>query len=137
MSNIKKYTITEWNDNTVVFVVDHDKITNESFHALNNFWSDSESRLDDANGDVVIAVLKMFAEYCLKHQMYHSLNNYGMMSHFGTDDRPHSGVEGYPRMDGSVGILLVSVDTPEIEIDDDVKTEKVDKMPEPPKPNWG
>lgn len=133
MSNIKKYTLSEWNDSKVVIVVDHDKATDELFHTMNDFWSESEERLSDADGDVVIAVLKMIALYCLNYQTYHQLNSYGMMRHFGSDDSPSHGVEGYPRLDGSMGILLEQVDVPEIEIDDDVEVTDLIAMPNPPK----
>ena len=130
---IKKYTITEWNNHKAVFAVDHDKFTDEHFTCMNEFWSDAESRLSNAGGDLVLAVLKMIAEYCFTYQTYHELNSYGMMRHFGCDDNPNQSVEGYPRLDGSMGILLVHVDVPSIDIDDDVTVTELTEMPALPK----
>jgi hypothetical protein len=135
-SNIKKYIISEWNESKAVFAVDHNKADNELFHQMNNFWSGAKYRLDESNGDVVLAVLKMVAKYCFSYQAYHSLNNYGMMSHFGSGEDKSSGVEGYPRLDGSYGILLMRVDVPEFSIDEQVQVNMLDEMPEKPKSSF-
>ena len=136
MPNIKKYTIREWNNNEAVFVVDHDKATDKLFHEVNNFFCDAKSRLDDEDGNVTVAVLKMIAKYCFTEQVSNPLNNYGIMSHFGTDERPEKYVEGFPRLDGSFGILLLRVDVPEIEIDDEYDVVNLDEMPEAPTPSF-
>lgn len=131
MSNIKQYEISEWSDNKAVFVVDHDKATDDFFHLINNFFSDAESRLVDEDGNVVIAVLKMIANECFVTQVASPMNNYGIMAHFGTDNNGRS-VEGFPPLDGSLGVLLTSVDCPEFTIDKEVKVVQLEVMP--PKP---
>lgn len=112
----KRYTITyDWTFDMVV-EIDHDVMTDEKLHEINNFWSNNLTRLQRADGDVTKAVLAMLgltafsmwvsenAEYTLKYQ----------------------GVEGWPKLDGSEGILLVSLDTFEFDEDDiTIKMEEV------------
>ena len=130
MSNIKQYTISEWNDNKAVFAVDHSIMTEKEFHEINSFWGDDDYRLQEEDGNVVYAVLKMLAKFCFRHQTYDSLNQLGLVALF--DYERGNGVEGWPKMDGSEGILIVSVDIPEFDIDEEVKVVALDKMPPAP-----
>lgn len=131
---IKQYT-AEYNNFQCVIAIDHEKCTDELLHSINDFWSDSEWRLSDADGNIAKAVTTLLAKTCfqLQYEKY-GLNNWGIMKEFDWDDR--GGVEGWPKMDGSKGILLVSCENPEIEIDFlEVKT--LTEMPKPPKkPEW-
>ncbi len=46
MSNIKKYIIDyDWKA-SIEIEIDHDVMTEEKLHQINNFWSDSEYRLN-------------------------------------------------------------------------------------------
>ena len=130
MSNIKQYTISEWCDNKAVFAVDHSIMTEEKFHEINSFWSGDDDRLEEEDGNVVYAVLKLLAKYCFALQVSRGLNQYGLVNHF--DYEKSGGVEGWPKMDGSAGILILRVGTPEFEIDDEVKVVSLDKMPPAP-----
>lgn len=131
----KKYTI-EWNDFTAVFAVDHSVMTDEKLHEINNFWGDEDLRLDDENGDITMAVLKMLAGVCFNLQVSYDLNTWGVMSRFDWDD--DAGVEGWPKMDGTYGIMILSVDKVEFDANDmDAKTETLEQMPPAPKrPKW-
>ena len=61
MSNIKKYIIDyDWKA-SIEIEIDHDVMTEEKLHQINNFWSDSEYRLNK-HGSVLNAVLIMLAQ---------------------------------------------------------------------------
>ena len=62
MSNIKKYIIDyDWKA-SIEIEIDHDVMTEEKLHQINNFWSDSEYRLNK-HGSVLNAVLIMLAQH--------------------------------------------------------------------------
>ncbi|CTT58870.1 putative single-stranded DNA binding protein of prophage [Escherichia coli] len=64
MSNIKKYIIDyDWKA-SIEIEIDHDFMTEEKLHQINNFWSDSEYRLNK-HGSVLNAVLIMLAQHAL------------------------------------------------------------------------
>lgn len=64
MSNIKKYIIDyDWKA-SIEIEIDHDVMTEEKLHQINNFWSDSEYRLNK-HGSVLNAVLIMLAQHAL------------------------------------------------------------------------
>lgn len=60
--NIKRYLITqEWGEIEVTVDIDHDKLTPEIAQETNNFWMNSEERLEAADGDSVVAVIRLAA----------------------------------------------------------------------------
>lgn len=60
MPNIKRYEIDyDWKANVTV-EIDHDIVTDDALHELNNFWSNAEWRVEQHDG-VLNAVLKMLA----------------------------------------------------------------------------
>lgn len=137
MANIKEYNVELENDE-VCIVIDHDVWTDEKLHEINNFWCDEESRLSDADDDIGQAVAGYLAATCLSLQIQHyGLNNYGVMKQFDWDER-NGGVEGWPKMDGSQGILIRSCSEPTFEISNmSFSVNTLDAMPAPPKsPNW-
>lgn len=69
MSNIKKYKVKEdWKDYEVTIEVNHELLTPELATQINEFWSDSEDRLDAEDGDPVKAVIRL-AGSCLINEM--------------------------------------------------------------------
>lgn len=63
MANLKRFTLEDaWRDWEVVLEVDLDQLTVERATEINEFWSGDDDRLDDADGDVVRAVIKLAAE---------------------------------------------------------------------------
>lgn len=115
--------------------IDDSKCTDEMLHEINNFWSDNQWRLSQAEGDVGKAVAKMLIKQCFSLQyVNYGLNSWGIMRCFDWDKG--EGQEGWPKMDGSQGIAIISCEVPEIELDFFTVTE-VETMPEPPKaPEW-
>ncbi len=63
MSNIKTYTAkaTWYNDSEITLQVNHDILTPELATLINDFWSENDERLRAADGDVVQAVIRLFA----------------------------------------------------------------------------
>jgi hypothetical protein len=136
MSNFEKITVTCNDSFDVTFAIDHSKITNEQWHQINSFWGDADYRLDEAKGNVVKAVLVMLAQQCMQIQVSNNFNSRGVMCAFNWDDG--EGVEGWPKMDGSKGILIQHCQPFEFEVDPDVDVscKPIDKMPDLPQANW-
>ena len=106
MSNIKKYIIDyDWKA-SIEIEIDHDVMTEEKLHQINNFWSDSEYRLDK-HGSVLNAVLIMLAQHALLIAISSDLNAYGVVCEFDWNDG--NGQEGWPPMDGSEGIRITDI----------------------------
>lgn len=125
---IKKYVI-EWNWFEVHVVIDDSIMTEEKLHEINNFWCDSAIRLDENGSNVALTVTKMLAETCFKTQISTGFNTYGVMKEF---DQNY--MEGWPKMDGSEGILITRVDAVEFDYNDMANEVSVlEEMPAPPK----
>ncbi|EPA2648369.1 DUF2528 family protein [Escherichia coli] len=101
MSNIKKYIIDyDWKA-SIEIEIDHDVMTEEKLHQINNFWSDSEYRLNK-HGSVLNAVLIMLAQHALLIAISSDLNAYGVVCEFDWNDG--NGQEGWPPTEVHVGI---------------------------------
>ena len=102
--NTKRFKIdhTSIFDLSVILEVDFDKLTPTLATEINNFWTDAEDRLSDADGDPIRAVIKMAAGIFFAHvlDVMESLNTYGMQQAF------DSQYEGWPR-EGECGIKLI------------------------------
>ena len=104
----KRYTIQyDWMFDVVV-TIDHDVMTDEKLHEINNFWSGAEERLRRSKGNVTDAVLRMLALRAF-HMTITDLDAIGRLR--------RGEEEGWPPLDGSEGILLVSLD--DFEFDED------------------
>lgn len=63
MANLKRFTLKDdWKDWKIVLEVDLEQLTSERATEINEFWSGDDDRLDDADGNVVHAVIKLAAE---------------------------------------------------------------------------
>ncbi|WP_046007024.1 DUF2528 family protein [Pseudoalteromonas rubra] len=135
MSNFERVIVTCNNDYEVTFAIDHSKINEAQWHQLNNFWIDAEDRLDEADGNVMTAVLVHLAKHCMCLQVTHDYNSYGVMSAF--DCEKGEGQEGWPKMDGSQGILIQHCEPFEFVVDPDcdVTSKAIDAMPKLPRPS--
>lgn len=121
MSSIKRYSIEApfADDFEVVVEIDHDLMTEELLHEINNFWSEAEDRLDECNGNVLYAVLGI-----LYRRIWWSLAELGGDAHIDhMVDHFKNNLEGWPLMDGSAGIKFVSYDP--IEFDHQPKIKEV------------
>lgn len=102
MSQIKRYLVTDpFPDLQVTVDVDHAKLTPELADEINSFYSNHESRVSSADGDVVIAVVK-HAAGILAYAMLNGASQEGAQA--ALDE-----YEGYPPH-GEHGIELVDVD---------------------------
>ncbi len=83
-----------------------------------DFWSGSDERLEDNNGDYVQAFLKQLASKVHWLVICNNYNLYGVLSAF------DKGIEGWCKMDGSQGIKLIHVDDPTL-ADDQFEVKKI------------
>lgn len=104
----KQYTISYDHTFDVVVEVDRAVLTDELLHEINDFWSDNDYRLRQSDGDVLLVVLKMLALRAFNM----AFRSFDVVGEFN-----ERGVEGWPKLDGSYGLKLVSVD--EIELDEE------------------
>ncbi|WP_199098981.1 DUF2528 family protein [Dyella sp. ASV21] len=110
--SIRRYRASQdWGDIVVTLDVDHAKLTTELATEINDFWTGADDRLDAADGDVVMAVIKLAAKYL----MYQVLDPTGWR-HIPNMQREFDGEEGWPP-NGEHGIRLVDFEG-EPEIDD-------------------
>lgn len=112
----KRYTVTYGWTFDMIVEIDHAVMTDEKLHEINDFWSNNLTRLQRADGDVTKAVLAMLG-----------LTAFSMSVSENAEYRlKYMGVEGWPKLNGSAGILLVSLDTFEFDEDEiTIKTEEV------------
>jgi len=106
MSNIKRY-LCEWEAASVVVEIDHDVMTDEKLSEINRFWSGDQIRLRAAKGNITTAVLRMLTATALTE----SFSRVCVVRVFNEE-----GIEGWPPMDGSYGIKIVSIN--EVTIDE-------------------
>ena len=109
---VRRYRIAQnWGDIVVTLDVDHAQLTTELATEINEFWTGAEDRLDAADDDVVMAIVKLAAKYF----MYKVLdpNGWRYVPHM---QRDFDGEEGWPPQ-GTHGIRLVDFEG-EPEIDD-------------------
>lgn len=120
---IKKYKVEHESGAEMIVEIDHSIMTEEQLHELNNFWSSSKDRLYREDGNVLYAVLKNLLQVVLSVQYEGGLNLQGVINAFDWDYKyGNGGQEGYPKLDGSSGIKLISIEGIEIDTYDiDIK----------------
>ena len=99
---MKRYVLTyDLMGNEVVLDIDQNVCTDELLHEINSFWSGADYRLNQADDNVLHAVLKMLCTRLLVDSI-RELN----AVHTWRTGAP----EGWPNLDGSMGITLISLD---------------------------
>ncbi|MCW2478862.1 DUF2528 family protein [Candidatus Symbiopectobacterium sp. NZEC135] len=114
--DIRRYGVNWFGTLDLIVDVDLDIVTEDSLNVINNFWSDSSWRLNDANGNLLFAVLKMLAQQCFQMVTAHGFNANGLIHQFDWDGG--NGMEGWPPMDGSYGFKIISCDELEFDMGD-------------------
>lgn len=107
---IKRYRSTYADDCEMLVDIDHDIMTDEMLHEINNFWNGADHRLENEDGNVVNAILKMLHRRALYLDVEYRYSLDGLISLFDTQ-------EGWPPMNGTAGIKIIALDS--LEIDDD------------------
>lgn len=126
---IKKYTI-DWNGFKAVFALDHSLITNERLSEIATLLEEEKNKPSGEVEDLTITVLKQLADICFLYRG--NFNLFDLIKEFDWED--DGGFDGWPKIDGSEGILLISVDRIKVSpADMTVETEIIDKLPDPPK----
>ncbi|WOI47710.1 DUF2528 family protein [Acidovorax sp. BLS4] len=120
MSNQCTYTVraTWFGDAEVTLQVDLDILTPELAAEINGFWSEDESRLAAEDGNVLLAVVRMFGLAAIRCYMGNGGASFGP-----TTDRYHTAAviehegEGWPEVD-SLGILITAAEVSVVDYDD-------------------
>ncbi len=110
---IKRYKIDyNFGEAEIHIEVDHDKVTDADLHEINNFWSGAERRVAAADGDVLKAVLVLLGQVVLWKQVESDSSVEGIVHAFdwGNKFLYDSALEGWPKMDGSMGFKLVEIE---------------------------
>lgn len=107
--------------------IDTDRMTEERLHEINRFWGDAEYRVAKSKGDVTAAVLRLLFDAVrgLVQRSPRALS--GVLYAFAWEDakgKYKDGVEGWPAMDGSDGIRIVSCWL-ELELDEFIHVEEI------------
>ncbi|UUE75516.1 DUF2528 family protein [Pectobacterium aroidearum] len=90
MADVKRYGVNWFGELDLVVEVDHDVVTNDTLTEINTFWSDADERLDDADGNVLVAVLKMLGQQCWELMIAHNFNTYGLIQEFRDREGGHA-----------------------------------------------
>lgn len=129
-SSVKEFTV-DYNWFEVGLAVDLNVFTKEKAEEINNFWSDGQEWLDGSKGDVVQAALKRIARVCFFLVLEHDYNRWGVQQAFDYDDSD-GGIEGYPKMDGSAGIVILFVERITMDASDmSIKFKDIEQLPPP------
>lgn len=122
MSNVKTYRVSaDWfSDAEITLQVDHDVLTQDLATEINQFWSSAADRLDQEDGDVVHAVIRLFGSAAIQHFMADGGTSFGPYangdSHCTQAVIDEQG-EGWPDCAG-IGILITSAEVPAVGYDD-------------------
>ncbi|EPF7465391.1 DUF2528 family protein [Serratia marcescens] len=115
MPNIKRYEVEyDWKGSLIV-EINHDVMTDEKLHEINDFWSNNTYRISK-QGSVLNAVLAMLAQTAFLIQISNDYNTYGVVSAFSWENG--EGQEGWPPMDGSEGIKIIDCQIDLFDTDD-------------------
>ncbi|MFP9470297.1 DUF2528 family protein [Pectobacterium brasiliense] len=105
----KIYGINWFGTLDLIIAINHDIVTDELLNQINSFWLDGAERLEDEDGDVLAAVLKMLGRRCWTLMIQHGYDVNQLICHF------NDGEEGWPKMNGSSGFQIIDCD--ELEFD--------------------
>lgn len=105
---IKKYRVTDEAENYVELQVDTDVLTPTLAAEINDFWSDSEYRLEQVGGDAVAAAVRLFGSTAIRC-FYEDGGVNDMASGMDFTKRVLDWtIEGWPDLD-QLGIQIVDV----------------------------
>ena len=107
--------------------IDTDRMTEDRLHEINKFWGDADYRLANSNGNITTAVLRLLFNEVRRLVQRSPRALSGVLYAFAWEDakgRYKDGIEGWPAMDGSDGIRIVSCWI-ELELDEDIFVEEV------------
>ncbi len=85
-----------------------------------DFWTGSERRLSNNDGDYTAAFLKQLCEAVIRLVSSENLNLAGVLAHFAED------AEGYCDMDGSFGIKITDMSEPDMSDDSEFEITNLD-----------
>lgn len=102
---MRRIKMSAW-DCAITFVVDTDVLNEANLIEMHEFWHGHQETLAEFKGDMLYAVLSNVARVALAGQFSNDYNLTGIVNQFDYDDG--EGIEGFFKMDGSMGIKIVS-----------------------------
>lgn len=121
MSAVKIYQVSaNWfSDAEITLQVNHDVLTQELATEINQFWSGADDRLDQEDGDVVRAVIRLFGAQAIRYFMAEGGASFSPLEpdRYWTDEVLKEQAEGWPDCDG-LGILITEAEVPVVGYDD-------------------
>jgi len=130
MPKLKQYKVAGFNYFEATFEVNEDLLQEKTLAEVNNFCSDSEERLADANGSLLRAVLNSYftrIQWLIAEAGGWPMNVPSIIDAFAWKDSEgngKNGQEGFFELDGSHGIRLVDY-TCELELDEPYSFEEI------------
>lgn len=121
MSTWTRYTLTfdaTWSNVVVDVREPESQAMIDLFTEINEFWSGADERMSEADDDVLVAVLNMLCRNALVMELTHFI---GAVHEFAV-----TGVEGWPLLDGSCGIKLVSVESIDFDSEISIRSEPIE-----------
>ena len=122
MSTTTYRVAASWfNDAEVTLQVNFDVLTPELATEINTFWSGAEERLQAEDGNVLLAVIRMFGQVAIRYFMTAGGACFGPPRTEGdrhwTAQVIKEQAEGWPEVDG-LGILITMADVSVVDYDD-------------------
>lgn len=119
MSATTYRVVASWfNDAEVTLQVDFDVLTPELATEINTFWSDAKERLQAEDGNVLLAVIRMFGQVAIRYFMADGGASFGSTGDpYWTNQVIKSQAEGWPDQPG-LGILIVGAEVSTVDYDD-------------------
>ena len=122
MSNVKTYRVAaDWfSDAEITLQVDHDVLTPELATLINEFWVNSVDRVEQEDGDVVLAVIRLFGSSAITFFMSDGGAFFGPTpegNRHWTKAVLEYQNEGWPPLE-ALGILIAAAEVPVVGYDD-------------------
>ena len=109
---------TWFSEPEVTLHVNFDILTPELAAEINNFWTDADSRLAAEEGNVLLAVVRMFGEVAIRYFMGDGGASFGPITDaYWTEQVIKAQREGWPDVD-SLGILITAAEVSVLGYDD-------------------
>lgn len=103
-----KIMLDQWDiQSELIFEVDDEKLTEQLAAEINNFWSGDIDRLDNSEGSVIDAALKLYAVECFQLVAFNNFYDEEYVTRK-FDWSRGEGVEGFPSF-SDAGIKLIEI----------------------------
>ncbi|MBO2698134.1 DUF2528 family protein [Shewanella algae] len=113
---IVKFNLDQWDiSSELTLEVDEDKFTHELAEEINNFWSDDDYRINQCDGSVIDAALRLYAVECFTLIAFNNFKDEDyVMAQF--DWSKGRGIEGFHSFQDA-GLVLKDIENWHIEFE--------------------